>query len=326
METKLEAAKKKIEEQVGREESKRQAALQREVKKLQKQNRDADKKMEAKLEAAKKKIEEQVGREESKRQAGLQREVKQLQKQNRDLARRLEHVDPPHRGAAHEAAITDRFIEGFPDDEITRKGKVGDIVQKVRYSTGHDHELVQAGVILYECKDTKRWSNRFLSQIKADGQKRRTRYLLLVSRELPAGENAMCVRDDVIVSDTEHAVIMARILRGAVIEAHREGVAGRDRALKTARLYEYLRGDEFRGELTDLVDAGGKLKKMLDKERGDHERVWVRRQQKYDELAHNSVAIEEAIRAIIESETPPRAARPAKAKPRRSRDHTHASP
>ena len=97
-----------------------------------------------------------------------------------------------------------------------------------------------------------------------------------------------------------------------VIETHRAELAGQDRAAKTARLYEYLRGDEFREQLAAVVAAGDKLTGMLQAERKDHERGWNRRQQAYDELVHDSVAIEETIQGIIESAAPqktPKAAR-----------------
>ena len=97
-----------------------------------------------------------------------------------------------------------------------------------------------------------------------------------------------------------------------VIETHRAELAGQDRAAKTARLYEYLRGDEFPEQVAAVVAAGDKLTGMLQAERKDHERGWNRRQQAYDELLHGSVAIEEMSQGIIDSVAPrkaPKAAR-----------------
>ena len=60
----------------------------------------------------------------------------------------------------NEADIAEELVHAFPEDEIQREGKGGDILQTVRYPCGG--KLEQAGVILYECKDTKRWSNAFI--------------------------------------------------------------------------------------------------------------------------------------------------------------------
>ena len=153
----------------------------------------------------------------------------------------------------NEADIAEELAHAFPEDDIQREGKGGDILQTVRYQLGR--KLEEAGLILYECKDTKRWSNAFLKQIKADGQTHQTPYLLLVSRTLPANEECACVRDDVVIVDPLHVRHLAWIVRRAVIETHRAERAGQDRAGKTARLYEYLRSDEFRGQLSTLVGS-----------------------------------------------------------------------
>lgn len=47
---------------------------------------------------------------------------------------------------------------------------------------------------------------------------------------------------------------------------------------------------------------------MLQQERRAHERTWTRRQQTYSELERKSIAIDEAIRDIIEAEPPLNAA------------------
>jgi hypothetical protein len=265
-------------------------------------NAEAKVKIEKAREAAAKKVRADAERERSKRERGLMRTIEIQQKQNEDLERRLAGLTAADQGDMSEADIADDLATAFPDDVVTREGKGGDILQDVRYR--RDHELESAGTILYECKDRKNWSNAFITQIKKDGKARRTPYLLLVSKALPAKESGTCVREDVIVADPVHARHLARILRRMVIETHRAELAGKDRAGKTARLYEYLRGDEFREELAALVDAGSELAKMLQAERKDHERGWNKRQHAYDELLHNSIAIEDAIQSIIEKEGP----------------------
>ena len=249
--------------------------------------------------AAEEKAEKKLEGERSKRERNLNREIEMLQQQNEDLQRRLEGLNAPQRGAINEEDITADLMDAFPEDKITREGKGGDIVHEVMYRAGQ--RLERAGMILYECKDTTRWNKTFITQIKSDGKTRRTPYLLIVSTALPAKEKGTCIVDDVVVADPAHARHLARIMRRMVIETHRAGLAGKDHAAKTSRLYEYLRGDEFREELNALVDAGSELNEMLQLERKDHERGWKKRERAYDDLLHNSVAIDESICRIIES-------------------------
>lgn len=114
----------------------------------------------------------------------------------------------------------------------------------------------------------------------------------------------MTVRDDVVIADAGHALHLAQILRRMAIETHRAGLADQDHAGKTARLFEYLRSEEFREHLGAVVETGGKLDEMLQKERRAHERTWSQGHEIYTELSRQSVAIDETISGIIESDAP----------------------
>jgi hypothetical protein len=164
---------------------------------------EAEKKIEKAREATEKKVRAEAERERSRRERGLMRTIEIQQKQNEDLERRLAGLTAADQGDMNEADIADELATAFPDDVVTREGKGGDILQEVRYHRDGDPE--SAGVILYECKDRKNWSNAFITQIKKDGKTRRTPYLLLVSKALPAKESGTCVREDVIVADPVHA-------------------------------------------------------------------------------------------------------------------------
>ncbi len=121
-----------------------------------------------------------------------------------------------------------------------------------------------------------------------------------------------------MITDPIHVRHLAWIVRHAVIETHRAERAGEDRAGKTARLYEYLRSDEFREELAVVVQTGQQLSEMLQKERKNHEQDWTSRQTVYDQLLHNSAAIELTIQSIIESEPEPNH-RPTRTRRKRAR-------
>ena len=253
-------------------------------------------------EKLKEQIRNEVERDQAAHDRKLERTIEQMQRRNEELARRLEGLSAPDRGDQHEVDIFQRLVDAFPEDEITRKGRGGDIVEVVRYPSGR--ELAVAGTILCECKDTQRWSNAFIDQIRADGHVRKTPYLLLVTRAFPRGEKGMAVRDDVVIADAAHSVHLARILRRLAIEAHRSGLTESDHAGKTARLYEYLNSEEFRDHLRAVVETGTRLDEMLQKERQAHERTWSQRHEIYTGLSRESVAIDETIRGIIESEGP----------------------
>ena len=269
-------------------------------------NAAAQKTIKEERKAARGKLEKTIRAELERKQASKERHlegtVMRLREQNDELERRLDELNAPERGDLGEEEVFNRLVEAFPEDDINREGKGGDIMQIFRYRTGQGQR--KAGLILYECKNTLRWLNGFIEQIKADGKTHRTRHLLLVTRAMPKGEDGMFVRDNVAVVGPDYVVYLAHVIRQMVIEADRAGLAGQGKGAKTSRLYEYLAGDEFREHFAAVVDAGSKLTAMLQDERRAHERTWTRREQTYSELERKSVAIDEAIRGIIDAEAP----------------------
>ena len=289
-----------------RSESKFEANLRRVLQ--AEANAAADKKLNQERKLVQAKLEKTIRVELEKKQATKERHlegtVKRLCDQNDELERRLEDLNAPERGDLREEEIFNRLVEAFPEDDIKREGKGGDIMHVVRYRTGKSQR--RAGLILYECKDTLRWLNSYIEQIKADGKTHRTRHLLLVTRAMPKGEEGMFIRDDVAVVGPDYVIYLAHVLRQMVIEADRAGLAGQGKAAKTAQLYEYLAGDEFREHFGAVVKAGGKLTAMLQEEKRAHERTWTRREQAYGELESKAIAVDEAICGIIEAEPPPK--------------------
>jgi hypothetical protein len=244
----------------------------------------------------------EVSRAFTKREKALERTVMSLRDQNQELERRVEHLSAQDRGDLHEIDLHARLGQAFPNDEIRRRGKGGDILHTVCCPTNRGYE--PAGLIVYECKDTLRWVNSFITQIKQDGQTHRTPYLILVTKAFPRKEQWLCIRDGVIVVHPAYAIFVAEIVRRLVIDAHKASLAAQDPDAKTARLYEYLGSEDFRQSFGAVVVAGDALTDMLRDEKRTHERVWTRREQTYSDLARKTAAIEENIRGIIEAESP----------------------
>ncbi len=258
----------------------------------------------------------------------LEQTVRKLNDENTKLQRRVRGGNSADIGEFGEAEIFDRLRERFSEDVVRRLHECGDILQEVRSGDAADHE--SAGEILYECKNTARWSNSYLDQIRTDGKTRRTPYLILVSRAFPRGKTGIFITDGVVVVDSEHAVHIAEVVRQMVVETHRAKLTTRDQATKTARLYEYLSTDAFRQPFGEIVETGTRLSELLQKERQTHERAWARREQLYGTLQRRSTEIDESIRTIIEAEPPdgvgePRA-RPRSRPARRGDDHRSALP
>jgi Uncharacterized protein conserved in bacteria (DUF2130) len=86
-----------------------------------------------------------------------------------------------------------------------------DIMQRVTTASGKP-----AGVILYETKRTKNWSDGWLIKLKEDMRKTGARIGVIVTETLPADmlNTAFALRDDDVgVCDLCSAIVLARVLR-----------------------------------------------------------------------------------------------------------------
>lgn len=251
--------------------------------------------------------EQQFKQEHARRERSRERTMQALMDKNEELTRRLERMSANERGEAHEVDVFGQLQAAFSGDRIDKRGRGGDIIHAVRYEVGG--ALRDAGTIVYECKDTLRWSNSFISQIKKAGQLHKTAYLVLVTHALPSKEKHFCVKGDVIVVQPSKAVHLAKVVRRMVIETHRAGRRAEGQSAKTSRVLEYLNSDDFKETFGAVVSATETLRELLREEQTAHERVWRRREHAYNDLARKTAAVDEEIQSILEADGEGRAAK-----------------
>lgn len=117
-------------------------------------------------------------------------------------------------GGFTEEQVADELVRAFPDDDIqlTQRGKRGaDIFQRVRFRTNGD--MAEAGLIIYECKDTLQWSNGSISQMKAEAKLHKTPNAILVSRCFPRNLASLAVIDEIVVVEPARAAAIAEVMR-----------------------------------------------------------------------------------------------------------------
>jgi hypothetical protein len=231
----------------------------------------------------------------------LNRLVGSLRGENERLQRQLEQLSAADRGDWNEEVILRELQLAFREDEIRRqrRGRAGsDILHAVHHRSGGEQQ--EAGLIIYECKDTLRWSKDFIAQAKKAAKSHGTPYVILVSRAFPQRRKEMFVEDGVIVVHPTHVIHMARVVRSMVIGIHQAKLSAEGRARKTEELLRYLSGTAFRQALGTLTEKTRELRELLEEEQRTHKRVWARREQAYGEVRDVTDTIDTTIRGIIE--------------------------
>jgi hypothetical protein len=245
---------------------------------------------------------------EEKVQKNYDRRLRQMEQSNQSLQReldaskrRLEHLSSANRGAFNEEDLVAALNREFPADRIERvkRGPAGrgDILHEVRCGVGAS---TVAGYIVYECKDTARWDNDFLTQVKAAQQYHRASHAVIVSNAFPAKYRGFSVIGGVIIVDATGMVAIARILRTSIQQLAEAGLSADGRKAKSEALLSYLASQAFADTFGAVREATEKAMDALAKERRQHDQTWVQREGFYRRIDAGLVEIYESIFAIIE--------------------------
>src|SRR5258705_8568579 len=140
----------------------------------------------------------------------------------------------------------------FPSDDITAIG------QGVRGADVHqvviDSRNRKSGSILWECKNARNWSDRWLAKLKQDQRSLHADLAVLVSAVLPKGCTRVALIDGVLVTDFASAPCLAAILRENLFQLAQARNATMHKEERLELLHRYLSGVAFRQRVGAVVE------------------------------------------------------------------------
>mgnify|MGYP001562792582 CR=1 FL=1 len=183
------------------------------------------------LEKAHRKWQREQREKKTRRERVLEQEVERLkadserQKTEAErLRRKLDQVEPGERGDLYQRDVTEELKQAFAAlgdriESVPRGAAGTDVIHKIHHRDGRAEALV--GTIIYECKDTAHWKPEFVRQVRSQGEKYKTAYLVLVTRALPGKGRDVAYKEGIVVVRPSGALAVARVLRHAVIAIHK---------------------------------------------------------------------------------------------------------
>jgi hypothetical protein len=261
-------------------------------------------------------------RETAKKEAAEERQLKDAEKdrlinelrvQIDEMRRKAEQGSQQLQGEILETTLEDLLRQQFPFDEIAPVPKGmhgGDVTHTVRDASG-----AVCGVILWESKRTKAWSDGWLPKLRDDQRAAKAQIAILVSVELPKDVATFRHIDGVWVSSVACAISLAHALRAGMLEvgAAKRALDGRHDKMEV--LYKYLSGQEFRHRVEGIVEAFVTLREELEAEKRATQLRWAKREKQLDRAVTQTTGMYGDLSGIIgaslpaiESLTPPRPA------------------
>ena len=226
-------------------------------------------------------------------------QMEQLKRSLEDAKRKAEQGSMQVQGEALELVIESWLASQFPFDNIeeVKKGAFGaDCVHTI-----HTRELQNCGVICYESKNTKTWSDGWIQKLKQDMLKVNADLGVLVTSVYPSDMDRMGFVDGIWVCSLDEFKGSASLLRESLIRVHKTVQKEENKSDKMSLLYNYLTGNEFQMQLKAIVDGFMQMQTELDKERRSLMASWKRRQKLIDSVLQNTTEMYGSLQGIAGS-------------------------
>lgn len=228
-------------------------------------------------------------REAAKKEAADERQLKDAEKdkligdlreQIEELRRKSEQGSQQTQGEVLELVIEDLLRRHFLFDTILPVPKGihgGDVIQIVHDATG-----AECGIILWESKRTKNWSDGWLPKLRDDQRAAKAHVAILISIELPKNLSTFECVEGVWVTSQACALALASALRAGMIDVATARRSDDGKQSKMELLYNYLSGQEFRHRVEGIVESFITLKEDLDAEKRATQRMWAKREKQLE--------------------------------------------
>jgi len=294
-------------------ETKLQAAREKEIEFLQKEQGLKTKEAELELTLQRKlieergKLQEQLAKEEAEK-IGLKEQeyalrTKELEKQIEDqkklveeMRRKQEQGSMQLQGEVQELMLEELLQTTFPFDKIEEVGKGvrgADCIQVVRNQFGNE-----SGKIIYESKRTKDFANEWIEKLKSDMRTLGADVAIIVTQTLPKDMDRFGEKDGVYICTFTEVRSVALLLRNALLKIAEAKKSQENKGDKMVMLYDYLISSEFSEQWKAIREGFMSMKLSIQKERDTMEKLWKAREKQLEKVLLNAAHIKGSVEGI----------------------------
>ncbi|WP_050384445.1 DUF2130 domain-containing protein [Bradyrhizobium pachyrhizi] len=277
-----------------------QAELLRKERALETEKRELDLTIEKRVQASVGEIQIKARQEADEaarlRVAEKDQTIESMTRTIEELKRKAEQGSQQAQGEVLELELEELLRGRFPTDVIEPigKGELGaDVMQQVNGTIGQP-----AGIILWESKRTKAWSDGWLAKLRDDQRRCGADVALIISQALPKHVEQFDLIDGVWVAHPRCAVAVAVALRQGLIDVTNSRLVQQGQQTKMEQVYHYLTGIKFRQRVDAVVEKFTDMREDLDKERKFISRQWAKRETQILSVIESTVGMVGDLQAI----------------------------
>jgi hypothetical protein len=255
--------------------------LTKALREEKKAKENAELEMQKQLTAEANKIREEVQKSADEKQrlnlAAKEKTITDLQKALDEAQRKAAQGSQQLQGEIMELDLEEALASAFRDDDLepVAKGvKGGDIRQVVKNARG-----VVCGVMLWEIKRTKNWTDGWIPKLKEDLRSEKANVPIIVSEVMPKQiTEDMGFLNGVWICKPQLAIILATLLRKGLLDAGVQKTLAENRGTKAEALYNFITSHEFVQQIESMVETYQEMSLQLSKEKVAFQKIWAQRE------------------------------------------------
>lgn len=233
------------------------------------------------------KIREEVQKSADEKQrlnlAAKEKTITDLQKALDEAQRKAAQGSQQLQGEIMELDLEKALADAWRDDDISPvpKGVNGaDIAHTVRSPRG-----TECGLILWEIKRTKNWTDGWIPKLKEDVRSAKAAVAIIVTEAMPKQlEEDMGQLQGVWVCKPKLAIVLGTLLRKSLLDVGRQKALADNRGDKADALYNFVTSHEFVQQIESMVETYTEMTQQVQKERIAYERLWAQRDKQAQKL------------------------------------------
>lgn len=280
-----------------------------EMRELKRKDEERELDNQKKLHEEREKIKEEITKTESERNKlkilEKDQQLEAMKKTIEELQRKAQQGSQQLQGEVLELQLEQSLRNAFSDDAIepVAKGVKGaDIKQIVKTARGNE-----CGIILWELKRTKQWSDDWVAKLKQDMRAEKAHLSIIVSETLPEEAKAgFGHKDGVLVCSLNLALSVAEIMRQQLIAVARERfiLEHKNNKTESEQLFDYITSHEFLQQIEALVELHVEMNMQIAKERAALEKIWKAREMQTLKIFKTTTAIAGSLQGIVGNSMP----------------------
>jgi hypothetical protein len=248
----------------------------------------------------------QAAEEHRLKDAEKDKKLRDALKMNEELSRKLQQGSPQMQGEVLELELEDVLRDCCRLDEVlpVPTGVSGaDVLQKVTTRSG-----VRCGLIIWESKHARNWSDGWIPKLKDDQQRARADIAVLVTDVLPKEVEYFGKKDNVWITIPKYVPNLVATLRVILEEVAqtKRAVASKNETVEA--LFNYLTGPDFANRVEAIMRGFIGMKEELDEEKRITSRRWAKREKQLELVLGNTSGMYGDLQGLIGTSLKPIAA------------------